>query len=175
MLSARTKEEETKAAMNALFSLAQTPSDMAALAYEQILEAIQPVTYADKKAHYVMGICEKLVSNEEEVPRTVDALTKYPGVGWKSAVLTLWIAYRLAPEICVDVHVARIGKRLGLVRQTIDDPQKVSRELMQIVPPELYGPWNPTMVTFGRRTCFPVQPACSRCPIADLCPQIGVR
>ncbi|MGB1289204.1 MAG: hypothetical protein ACPG7F_21900, partial [Aggregatilineales bacterium] len=44
MLSARTKEEETKAAMNNLFTLADNPADMAQLSYEAVAAAISPVT-----------------------------------------------------------------------------------------------------------------------------------
>ena len=175
MLSARTKEEETKAAMNNLFALADNPADMANLSYEAVLRAISPVTYPENKANYVLKTAAMLTEMGGEVPRTVDELTQFPGVGWKSAVLTLWIAYGLAPEICVDVHVGRIGKRLGFVNSKTSQPQKISRELMQIVPRDIWGAWNPAMVNFGRNICYPTVPACDQCPIYDLCERVGVK
>lgn len=175
MLSARTLEEHTKEAMDHLFALADTPEKMAQLPEAVVLQAIQSVTYPQNKARYVLQICEKLAALGGEVPRTVEELTQFPGVGWKSAVLTLWIAYQLAPEICVDVHVARIGIRLGMVNPKTTDPQKVSRELMAIVPRDIWGAWNPLMVVFGRNICFPTKPDCADCPVNDLCPKVGVK
>jgi endonuclease III len=174
MLSARTREEDTGVAMDRLFALADTPDKMRLLSYETVLAAIHNVTFPEPKARNVIKIAEMLIEMGGEVPRTVEELTVFPGVGWKSAVLTLWIAYHLDPEICVDVHVGRIGKRLGMVNPKTNDPQKISRELMAIVPRDIWGPWNPTMVIFGRNICYPVKPACPVCPINELCPKVGV-
>lgn len=174
MLSARTREEDTLTAMKRLLALADSPQTMKDLPVGNILKAIDCVTYPGNKAQYVRQLCEKLTEAGGEVPRTVEELVQYPGVGWKVAVLTLWLAYGLAPEICVDVHVGRIGKRLGMVNPQTEDPQKISRELMQIIPRELWGGWNPTIVAHGRATCYPEKPACSRCPLSDLCPKVGV-
>lgn len=174
MLSARTREEDTRDALRNLFTLADTPETMQHLTYEQVLEAIRGVTYPEPKANYVLGISRLLAEKGGAVPQTVAELTELPGVGWKSAVLTLWMAYGIAEEICVDVHVGRIGQRLGFVKSTTKQPEKISRELMAIVPKELWGPWNPTMVAFGRSTCYPTVPACPRCPLKDICPKLGV-
>lgn len=174
MLSARTREEDTRDGLNHLFTLADTPEKMQLLTYEQVLEAIRCVTYPEPKANYVLGLSRMLVEKGGEVPQTVAELTELPGVGWKSAVLTLWMAYGIAEEICVDVHVGRIGQRLGFVNPTTKQPEKISKELMAVIPKELWGPWNPTMVSFGRSTCYPMLPACPRCPLNDICPKIGV-
>jgi endonuclease-3 len=174
MLSARTREENTEKAMNRLFALADTPEKMALLKYEDVLEAINPVQYPGNKAQYVID-SSVLIAEQGGVPQTLEELMALPGIGWKSAVLILWLAFGLAPEICVDVHVARIGIRLGLVKPSTKQPQKVSRELMQKIPEDLWGPWNPMMVNFGRTICLRVRPKCPTCPINDLCPQIGVK
>ena len=175
MLSARTREEDTRAATNALFTQGENPQAMMQLSDEQILNAIRPVTYAKSKVPYVRGICEKLVNEHEgQVPRKLDDLTALSGVGWKTAVLTQWIAFGIAEAICVDVHVGRIGKRLGLVNVKTKPPQKISQELMQAVPEKLWGAWNPLMVRFGREVCYPANPNCKDCPLNDLCPKIGV-
>jgi len=175
ILSARTLGEDTQQATDNLFELAKTPAEMAQLSYEQVLEAVQPVNFPEAKAEYVLDAARYVAENGDEVPRSLDALMNINGVGWKVGLLTLWIAYGEAPEICVDVHVGRIGKRLGLVNPKTQQPQKISKELMTIVPHNLWGVWNPTMVNHGRKICYPVDPACDRCPIADLCPKIGVK
>jgi endonuclease III len=177
MLSPRTKTEDTRAAVRELFTHADTPAAMARLPYEQILALLtrNNVTYPENKAQYVIDLSQKLVDDGGIVPRTLDEITQYPGVGWKVGLLTLWVAYRIAPEICVDVHVARIGKRIGFVTPTTTDPQKVSRQLMDIVPRASWGEWNPIMVYFGKTRCYPVAPDCAQCPIFDLCDRVGVR
>jgi len=176
MLSPRTKTEDTRAATRELFTLAETPSAMAQLSYEQILAILEKheITYPEPKAQHLIELSRKLAENNDEVPRTLDEITQYPGVGWKAGLLALWIAYRIAPEICVDVHVARIGKRLGLVNPKTENVQKVSRELMDIVPHELWGVWNPVMVYFGKTRCYPIAPNCNGCPVFDLCERVGV-
>lgn len=175
MLSARTREEDTRRATINLFALAQTPAEMLQLSEEQIVTAIRMTTYWENKARYLRGLCENLVQEHDgSVPRDLDALMALPGVGWKTATLTQWIAFGIAEEICVDVHVARIGKRLGLVNLSAKQPRKISHELMPRIPREIWGPWNPMMVRFGREVCFPTRPNCPGCPLNDICPQVGV-
>jgi endonuclease III len=175
MLSARTREESTRKATNNLFNLAETAEAILQLSDEQIMQAIRMVTYADAKVPYVRGICEKIIQEHNgEVPKTLEALSDLPGVGWKTAVLTQWLAFGIAEEICVDVHVARIGTRLGLVNPKTKQPEKVSRELMQRIPKHLWGAWNPLMVRFGREICLFDKPRCLICPLNDICPKIGV-
>ncbi|MCA9913569.1 MAG: hypothetical protein KC496_09485, partial [Anaerolineae bacterium] len=97
MLSARTREEDTRRATHNLFAPAQTPQEMLALPDEQIEKAIRMTTYWENKVRYVRGLCAQLVQEHHgEVPRTLDALTALPGVGWKTATLTQWIAFGIA-------------------------------------------------------------------------------
>lgn len=174
MLSAQTREEQTMAAMNALLKLADNPFDMAKLSDAQLSEAIRPVAYAESKVRYLRDIIEKVAANGGEVPRTVEELVEYKGVGWKVAVLTLATAYGIYEDITVDVHVARIGRRLGLVTPAIKDPPKVNDALKLILPRDMWPYWNALMVQFGRAVCQPTYPKCAGCLLRDLCPQVGV-
>ena len=174
MLSARTREEDTLAACENLFQLAANPDDMLELTAEQIRGAIARVTYHETKAERIPKICQRLVENDGQVPRTVDELIEFEGVGWKVATLTLLIAYGIDEDIPVDVHVARIGKRMGLVNPETKQPQKVNAELKQKLPRAYWAAWNPLMVQFGREVCKPTYPQCRRCLVREFCPRIGV-
>jgi endonuclease-3 len=174
MLSAQTREEQTFAAMNALFELADTPDAMLALTDDQIIQAIRPVMYWEKKYQYVKDIAQRVAANGGVVPRTLDELMEYKGVGWKVAVLTLAVGYGIYDDITVDVHVNRIGKRLGLVRPDTKQPPKVNEELKQALPREYWRNWNFLMVAFGREVCKPTYPQCATCLVYDLCPRVGV-
>jgi endonuclease-3 len=174
MLSAQTREENTTAAMGKLLTLADTPEAMAQLTDEQIRNAISGVMYFEPKVRYVRDIAEHVAANGGVVPRTIDELMEYKGVGWKVAVLTLAMGYGINDNITVDVHVARIGIRLGLVKPTTKQPPKVNEELKQVLPREMWPYWNALMVQFGRAICLPTHPQCRRCPLNNICPKIGV-
>jgi endonuclease III len=174
MLSAQTREEQTFIAMNNLFALADNPYDMMKLTDEQLIQAIRPVMYWESKVRYVRDIAEKVAANGGVVPKTLDELMEYKGVGWKVGVLTLAVGYGVYEDITVDVHVARAGRRLGLVRPETKQPPKVNDELKQILPREYWPDWNFLMVAFGREVCRPTYPLCATCIVRDLCPQVGV-
>ena len=55
-----------------------------------------------------------------DVPADMDALTKLPGVGRKTANVVLGHALGV-PGLPVDRHVLRVANRLGLVHS--DDPE----------------------------------------------------
>jgi endonuclease-3 len=177
LLSPRTKTQDSRAAMRSLFELAQSPETMANLPYEQVCQILlkHDIQFPDDKARHLLESSALLASNGGEVPRSLGELMQYPGMGWKTSLLTLHIAYNLAPEICVDVHVARISKRLGLVKPKTEKPQAVSRELMDIVPHDLWLEVNSTLVFFGKTRCYPTQPNCKGCPVYDLCERVGVK
>jgi len=174
MLSAQTREEQTMAAMNALLKLADNPFDMLNLSDDQLREAIRPVAYAESKLRYLRDIIKKVAANNGEVPRTIEELVAYKGVGWKVAVLTLATGYGIYDDITVDVHVARIGRRLGLVKPEIKDPPKVNDALKLILPRVMWPYWNGLMVQFGRAVCLPTYPKCASCLVRELCPRVGV-
>jgi endonuclease-3 len=163
------------AAMKNLLALADTPEGILALSDAQIRDAVRPVSYYQNKARYVREICERLVTVDGgDVPRTLDGLMAYKGVGWKVAVLTLAEGYGIYDDITVDVHVNRIGKRLGLVDPATKKPERINDELKAVLPRHMWPTWNGLMVQFGRAVCKPTYPQCPRCPVRDLCPRIGV-
>jgi endonuclease III len=174
MLSAQTREEFTIAASDALFALADTPAGLQACSDDDLRQAIRPVMYYESKLRYLRDICAKILANGGEVPRTIEGLTAMKGVGWKVAVLTLAIGYGIHDNITVDVHVARIGKRMGMVDPTTADPPAINEELKQVLPRSVWPHWNSLMVQFGRAVCKPIGPQCPTCLIADVCPKIGV-
>lgn len=176
LLSPRTKTQDSRAAMRSLFELAQSPKKMAELPYEQVRQVLitHDIQFPDDKARHILESSALLARNGGEVPRSLGELMQYAGMGWKTSLLTLHLAYELAPEICVDVHVARISKRMGLVKRETEKPQAVSRELMDVVPYDLWIDVNSSLVFFGKTRCYPTQPSCNGCPVYDLCERVGV-
>jgi endonuclease-3 len=108
-----------------------------------------------------------------EVPRSLDDLVRLPGVGRKTANVVLGSGFGQAAGVVVDTHVGRISRRLGLTRQT--DPVRVERDLMAVLPRRHWIAFSHRLIEHGRTVCTARRPRCEVCPLADLCPRVGVR
>jgi endonuclease-3 len=172
LLSLRTKDEVTGAAAQRLFAVARTPQAMVKLTQGEIEKLIYPVGFYPTKAGRLLAVSRILLERYEgRVPDTLEELTALPGVGRKTANLVLVEGYRI-PAVCVDTHVHRISNRIGYVKTKT--PDKTEQALRKKLPRKHWIRYNELLVAFGQAVCRPVSPFCSRCPVADMCPQIGV-
>jgi len=172
ILSLRTKDETTAIAAPRLFARASTPAAMLQLAPEEIAGLIYPVGFYRTKARVILDICRDLIANfAGGVPNSIDELLTLRGVGRKTANLVVTEAFR-KPGICVDTHVHRISNRWGFVKAPA--PDKTEAALREVLPRRYWLEYNWLLVAFGQTLCQPVSPWCSRCPLARLCPRIGV-
>jgi len=172
LISLRTKDEVTAAASTRLFRLATVARSMAELPSSTIARAIYPAGFYRTKATTIREICRTLLERHGgKVPDTMEALLALKGVGRKTANLVLTIGFG-KPGICVDTHVHRISNRLGIVETRT--PAHTELALRRVLPRRHWIPYNDLLVTFGQNVCKPISPLCSRCPVAALCPQIGV-
>jgi endonuclease-3 len=106
-----------------------------------------------------------------EVPEDFDALLRLPGVARKTAnVVSAERGH--AQGIVVDTHVRRLAQRLGLTKE--EDPVKIERDLMRLVPREDWARFPHLLIWHGRRVCDARRPACERCVLSDLCPSSRV-
>ena len=80
--------------------------------------------------------------------------------------------YREPQGIVVDTHVRRLSQRLRLTRQ--DDPVKIERDLIRLVPREDWGRFPHLLIWHGRRVCIARMPRCEDCVLTDLCPSSRV-
>ena len=112
-----------------------------------------------------------LTHSNGKVPDTYEALVALPGVGGKTANLTLGLAFGV-PAICVDTHVHRIPNRLGWIRTA--SVEETESALRMILPREYWIELNSLLVAFGKTVCVPVSPWCGRCPLAAECEKHGI-
>ncbi|HUA33434.1 MAG TPA: endonuclease III [Candidatus Binataceae bacterium] len=172
ILSLRTKDETTAVASARLFDRAATPETILSLSPKMLEKLIYPVGFYRTKAKVIRGICRDLIDKfEGRVPDDIDALLTLKGVGRKTANLVVTEAFR-KPGICVDTHVHRISNRWGLVTTKL--PDKTEMALRKVLPKKHWLEYNGILVAFGQTICHPTSPWCSRCPVAHLCPRIGV-
>ena len=173
LLSLRTKDEVTSVAADRLLSAARTPQTLIKLTPQEIERLIYPVGFYPTKAKRLLSISRILLDRYGgNVPDTLEELTALPGVGRKTANLVLVEGFK-KPAICVDTHVHRISNRIGYV--ATKHPDQTEMALRKKLPKRHWVRYNELLVAFGQVLCRPVSPFCSRCPVADMCPQIGVQ
>jgi endonuclease-3 len=95
-------------------------------------------------------------------------LNALPGVGRKTANVVLGNAFNVNEGIVVDTHVVRLSQRLGLTKEK--DPVKIERDLMKLIPREVWTDWSHWLIWHGRRRCFARKPDCRNCEVLRLCP-----
>ena len=180
ILSARTKDACTAGAVKRLFATGKqcphrlnktippfTPDDLRHLSLRQIEKLIFPVGFYHDKARHLKALPDVLDEKFGGVlPHTVEELCELPGVGRKTANLTVAVGFDL-PAICVDVHVHRICNWLKLVKTS--KPVETEMALRKILPVRYWKTWNSHLVSFGQTRCDPVRPKCDGCPIAKHC------
>ncbi len=169
ILSQRTKDENTDRAAERLFSAGyDTPEKLAKAKPEEIYDLIRPAGMFRQKAERIIEVSKMIVENfSGNVPDNLEDLLKLPGVGRKTANIVLYVSFG-KPALAVDTHVHRISNRLGWVRTKT--PEETEFELMKLLPKDLWGPINGSMVEFGRRICLPRNPRCGKCPFKGECP-----
>ncbi len=173
ILSARTKDDATAAATRRLFDAASTPEEIGALPAAELERLIFPVGFYRTKAENLrlaMGVLLDRFGGE--VPQTVEELIELPGVGRKTANLVVTEGFR-RPGICVDTHVHRITNLWGYVDTR--NPLETEVALRAKLPRSQWIGLNKTLVSFGQKLCVPVSPWCSRCPVEEWCPKLGVK
>ncbi len=172
LLSLRTKDEVTELATERLFKLASTPREMLKVPARKIAKTIYPVGFYRVKARTIHHVCRELIERfDSRVPNNLEELLSIKGVGRKTANLVISLAYG-KPGICVDTHVHRISNRLGYVKTKTPDETEFALRVK--LPRRHWIIYNTLMVAFGRRTCKPVSPLCSACPIKIYCARVGV-
>jgi endonuclease-3 len=172
LLSLRTKDTTTGPAADRLFALADNPAKMALLEVSLIEEAIYPVGFYRNKARQIIDISGELVEKYSgRVPRSIDELLLFKGVGRKTANLVVTLGYG-DPGICVDTHVHRICNRWGYV--DTKTPEETEFRLRKLLPPKYWLRINDLLVAYGQNLCKPVSPFCSQCTLSHLCERRAV-
>jgi len=172
ILSLRTKDEVTDVAAERLFRKARNPREILALPVAELERLIYPVGFYRTKARTIQEISKTILAKYSgKVPETMDELLSLKGVGRKTANIVITEGFNKA-GIAVDTHVHRISNRLGAVKTR--NPYETEDALRKVLPREYWKIYNMLLVTHGKRTCTPLSPFCSRCPIYSFCKRVGV-
>ncbi|MDO9612911.1 MAG: endonuclease III, partial [Bacteroidota bacterium] len=106
----------------------------------------------------------------ENIPRTMDPLTKLPGLGRKSVNVIIRESGDAAEGVIVDLHVLRVAPRLGIAAvEDATKPEKVEKKIMAAVPQEFWNECGMAISFLGRELCRPTNPKCEVCPMNTIC------
>ena len=167
ILSLRTNDKTTYPATLRMLELGRTPEDFAKCDVKELEKAIYPVGFYANKAKQIVELSKELVEKyNSKVPESIEEMTKFKGVGRKTANLVMSRGFN-KPAICVDVHVHRIFNRLGYVKTKT--PEETEFALREKLPLKHWIDINTLLVTHGQNVCKPIKPMCGICPIKDYC------
>ena len=172
MLSAQTTDVNVNRVTPALFEKYRKPEDYLAVPVEELERDIYATGFFRQKSKAIRGTMRMLIEEfDGQVPRRLEELVRLPGVARKTANVVA--AQRGAAQgVVVDTHVRRLSQRLGLTKQ--EDPVKIERDLIRLVPREDWARFPHLLIWHGRRVCDARRPRCEECVLTDLCPSSRV-
>lgn len=168
ILSAQCTDKRVNEVTPELFAKYPTPRDFAAVRPEVLANDIRSTGFFNNKAKSIVGAARKVVTEfGGNVPKTMEEMLSIPGVARKTANVVLGTAYGIPSGVVVDTHVLRVSRRLDLTRQ--NDPVKIERDLMKIVPQERWILFSHQLIFHGRERCQSRKPRCAECLLDPLC------
>lgn len=169
ILSAQCTDERVNKVTPALFARFPDAESLAGADREELESLIRSTGFYRNKAKNIQGACRMIVQEfEDQVPQSMAQLVKLPGVARKTANVVLAHGFGINEGVTVDTHVKRLSNRLGLT--THEDPIRIERDLMKLLPQPDWENWSIRLIYHGRAVCKARKPDCGSCDLADLCP-----
>ena len=172
ILSAQCTDRRVNLVTPALFAHYTSVKAFAEAEPRELETAIASTGFFRNKARNIIACCRDLAAHHNgQIPDVMEELVELPGIGRKTANVILGNAFDV-PGITVDTHVGRVSRRLGLTTHTA--PEKVERDLMDLIPKKEWTMFSHRMIFHGRQVCHARNPKCDECLLAKVCPKIGV-
>ena len=168
ILSAQCTDKKVNEVTRSLFEKYKKPADFAGAKQEVLELEVRQTGFFRNKAKNVISCSARICDvYKGKVPDSMEDLISLAGVARKTANIVLSSAYGKAEGIAVDTHVKRLSNRLGLSVEK--NPDKIERDLMEVVSRKDWIDFNYLMVTHGREICDARKPACSKCALSKIC------
>ncbi len=169
ILSAQCTDKQVNVVTEELFKKYKTPDDYAGADLDEFSGDIRSTGLFRNKARNVIKTAKRIVDDfGGEVPQTMEELLTLSGVARKTANIVLYNAFGKNEGITVDTHVRRVSGRLGLSHQK--SPEKIERDLMNILERNEWGRFSYVLIEHGRAVCRARNPLCCECAVGHLCP-----
>lgn len=167
ILSAQDSDANINKIAPTLFEMYPNMESLAVSNTEALIPHIAKVRNFGTKANWIIEIA-KIIQDNKNIPLSMDQLTALKGIGRKSANVIMREANKTAEGIIADLHVIRVTPRIGIITET-KDGNKVEKQLMQVLPKNIWGEIGMAISFLGREICRPTNPKCESCPINQFC------
>jgi len=169
MLSAQSTDATVNIVTADLFRKYRSCADYLAAPRAELEQDIHATGFFRNKAKAIHGACAAIAEKfGGEVPNNMEDMVSLQGVGRKTANVVLGNAFGIAAGVVVDTHVARLSQRLGLTDHK--QPEKIEKDLMELVPKRDWILFPHLLIYHGRRICIARKPKCAECVVERLCP-----
>lgn len=169
ILSAQCTDERVNLVTVELFRKYRRADDYFSVPVSELEQDIRSTGFYRNKAKAIQGACRIISEHHDgKVPAEIEALLALPGVARKTANVVLGNAFGITSGIVVDTHVSRLALRLGLTEAT--QPEKIERDLMELVPRRDWINFSHLLIAHGRQVCKARTPLCEQCTVERLCP-----
>lgn len=169
ILAAQCTDDRVNRITPGLFRKYPTAAAFAGADRTELEQEIRSAGFFRNKAKNIIGAAGRIVEEfGGAVPDSMAALVTLPGVARKTANIVLSAGYGKAEGIAVDTHARRLSRRLGLSRH--EDPEKIERDLLAVVPKDDWLDFNFLLVEHGRALCQARKPKCPECFLRRFCP-----
>lgn len=166
MLSAQSTDARVNLVTPALFARYPDARALARATTADLEPLVVSTGFFRQKSRALLGMAQMLMNQHDgQVPSDMDALTRLPGVGRKTANVVLGHALGV-PGLPVDRHVLRVATRIGIAHG--DEPERVEQQLCEALPPAMWTLASDVQILHGRRICKP-KPLCERCSVRKDC------
>ena len=168
ILSAQCTDKRVNMTTPAIFSAYPDAVSLSKAAHDDLFGIIKSISYPGNKTKHLIGMAKMLVSDfNGEVPMTIEALMKLPGVGRKTANVITSVVDK-QPNMAVDTHVFRVSARIGLTTHA-KTPLSAEMQLIKNIPKELVHKAHHWLILHGRYTCLARNPRCGKCGLQSVC------
>jgi len=169
ILSAQCTDARVNIVTADLFRKYRGPEDYLKVAQKELETDIHSTGFFRNKAKNIQAACKRIIEvYDGSVPQTMDEILTLGGVARKTANVVLGNAFGIASGVVVDTHVSRLSQRLGLTTNTT--PEKIERDLAELVPKRNWVLFPHLMIWHGRQICVARKPKCGECVLNDICP-----
>lgn len=173
ILSAQCTDKRVNLVTKELFKKYKKAEDYMNVSSQELEKDIKSTGFYKAKTKNIQAMAKRLIETYHgKIPDKMEELITLGGVGRKTANIVLFHAFGKNEGIAVDTHVFRLSKRIGLSDK--NTPEKIEKELMEIIPKKQWGTFTNLLIGHGRKVCTARKPLCTACPISTYCQKIGV-
>jgi len=167
VLSAQCTDKKVNEVTEKLFKQYRKLEDYIKAKQKDFEKDIRPTGFYRNKAKNILAAAKELKERfGGKMPKTMAEMLTLPGIGRKSANVILGNAYGVVEGIAVDTHVRRLSKKLGLTKH--DDPVKIERDLMEIIPKKDWFKFTYLLIDYGRKYCVARPHKHENCPLSKV-------